>query len=268
MYCDLLLARFGLIQQMKFVYSMLDSDSALAICRDIDGGIEEAVNSILWAAPRLVTDVQEFKVISDNLTLKYGKPFAEACRANQFDKVNPKLMAKLGVAAPPKILVEKFSLAVYRFELCLQTRYMIEIAKSCNVPFTPDMNIMREDEVAQAEAMLIDFQQQGQPNSFGWMYPNPHTAPPPGDVPPPYTGNRGNGGGGGGGGQIIAAPQQPQAPPPVTRAFDYPNLKQQVRMCVLHVFTDWPCSGCAIVVERQSTTAPRRHDQSTNYRCV
>lgn len=39
---------------------------------------------------------------------------------------------------------------------------MIEIAKSCNVPFTPDENVMREDEVAAAEAMLIDFQQAGQ----------------------------------------------------------------------------------------------------------
>lgn len=39
---------------------------------------------------------------------------------------------------------------------------MIEIAKSCNVPFTPDANIMREDEVLAAEAMLIDFQNQGQ----------------------------------------------------------------------------------------------------------
>ena len=47
------------------------------------------------------------QVIQDQLTLKYGKPFADAVRANQFNKVNPKLMQKLGVAAPPKLLVEK-----------------------------------------------------------------------------------------------------------------------------------------------------------------
>ena len=41
-------------------------------------------------------------------------------------------------------------------------RYMIEIAKSQGVAFSPDPNVMREDEVAAAEAMLIDFQNQGQ----------------------------------------------------------------------------------------------------------
>lgn len=38
---------------------------------------------------------------------------------------------------------------------------MVEIARSHNVPFTPDPNVMREDEIAAAEAMLIDFQNQG-----------------------------------------------------------------------------------------------------------
>ena len=49
-------------------------------------------------------------MVSDQLTLKYGKPFAEAARANQLEypaKVNPKLVAKLSVAAPPKLLVER-----------------------------------------------------------------------------------------------------------------------------------------------------------------
>lgn len=40
MYCDLLLARFGLVSQMK----------------DLDEGIAEAVSSIIWVAPRLQTD--------------------------------------------------------------------------------------------------------------------------------------------------------------------------------------------------------------------
>lgn len=42
MFCDLLLARFGLITQMK----------------NLDEGIAEAVASILWVAPRLQSDVQ------------------------------------------------------------------------------------------------------------------------------------------------------------------------------------------------------------------
>ncbi|VDM50258.1 unnamed protein product, partial [Toxocara canis] len=161
MYCDLLLARFGLIQQMK----------------QLDDGIAEAVISILWAAPRVATDISEFKIISDQLTLKYGKPFAEAARANQLEypaKVSPKLIAKLSVQAPPKLLVE---------------RYLIEIAKSAGIPFTPDPNVMREDEVAAAEQMLIDFKNQGG-QGYGWMYPGagpqgggsgPLPPPPPSD---------------------------------------------------------------------------------------
>ncbi|KHJ96510.1 hypothetical protein OESDEN_03534 [Oesophagostomum dentatum] len=199
MYCDLLLARFGLIEQMK----------------TLDDGIAEAVISIMWAAPRIATDIAEFKVlntynflfrycmgimlqtISDQLTIKYGKPFAEAARANQLEfpaKVSPKLISKLSVAAPPKVLVE---------------RYMIEIAASAGVPFTPDPDVMRDDEVAQAEKMLIDFKQAGTTNvndvppvapagvppapppsdgvNYGWNLPPgaPGAPPPPGHFPPP-----------------------------------------------------------------------------------
>jgi hypothetical protein len=45
MYCDLLLARFGLVTQLK----------------ELDDGISEAVASIIWVAPRLQADVQELK---------------------------------------------------------------------------------------------------------------------------------------------------------------------------------------------------------------
>uniref|UniRef100_A0A0K0CU47 IST1 homolog n=1 Tax=Angiostrongylus cantonensis TaxID=6313 RepID=A0A0K0CU47_ANGCA len=156
MYCDLLLARFGLIEQMK----------------TLDDGIAEAVISIIWAAPRIATDIAEFKTISDQLTIKYGKPFAEAARANQLEfpaKVSPKLISKLSVAAPPKLLVE---------------RYMIEIAASAGVPFVPDPDVMRDDEVAQAEKMLIDFKQAGSAGqntgpSGSHIYEVPSIGPPP-----------------------------------------------------------------------------------------
>ncbi|VDN95137.1 unnamed protein product [Brugia pahangi] len=168
MYCDLILARFGLIQQIKH----------------LDDGIAEAVINIIWAAPRVATDVSEFKVINDQLTMKYGKTFAEAARNNQLEfpaKVSPKLIAKLSVQAPPKLLVERCGNEEKRLQFDLKSsrrgklsfheelelnysRYMIEIAKCAGIPFTPDPNIMREDEVAAAEQMLIDFKNHG-----GWM---------------------------------------------------------------------------------------------------
>lgn len=92
MFCDLLLARFGMIQQMK----------------NIDDGLEEAISSLIWVAPRLNADVKELKVIADVLTAKYGKAYAAAVTTNSLKSVNEKLMIKLGVQAPPKILVEKY----------------------------------------------------------------------------------------------------------------------------------------------------------------
>lgn len=77
---------------------------------------------MLWVAPRIGHEVTEFKVgfrplfrlfpqvINDQLTQKYGKQYAEAARMNQLpdpSRVSPKLVAKLGVSAPSKLLVEK-----------------------------------------------------------------------------------------------------------------------------------------------------------------
>ncbi|XP_066150670.1 IST1 homolog isoform X1 [Euwallacea fornicatus] len=123
MYCDLLLARFGLIQNMK----------------ELDEGIAEAVSSIIWVAPRLQSDIQEIKVIADFLTAKYGQPYAEACRIESVDTISPKLKHKLSIQSPPKILVEK---------------YVIEIAKVFNIPYEPDPQIMAMEKGS--DALLID----------------------------------------------------------------------------------------------------------------
>nr|AAH77854.1 MGC80567 protein [Xenopus laevis] len=69
LYCDLLLARYGLIQSM----------------RELDPGLAEAVSTLIWAAPRLQSEVSELKIVSclntvycqakspltKNITLKY-----------------------------------------------------------------------------------------------------------------------------------------------------------------------------------------------------
>lgn len=46
MYCDLVLARFGLVTQMK----------------ELDEGLAEAISSLIWVAPRMHTDVQVFLI--------------------------------------------------------------------------------------------------------------------------------------------------------------------------------------------------------------
>lgn len=120
MFCDLLLARFGLIQQMK----------------TLDEGLAESISSLIWVAPRLQAEVNELKVISDLLTIKYGKPYAQAARENALGTVSEKLMNKLSVQAPPKILVEN---------------YLIEIAKACGVNYEGDQSILGEQARKEAE---------------------------------------------------------------------------------------------------------------------
>ncbi|KAG9475016.1 hypothetical protein GDO78_003460 [Eleutherodactylus coqui] len=124
LYCDLLLARFGLIQSMK----------------ELDPGLAEAVSTLIWAAPRLQTEVSELKIVADQLCAKYSKEYGKLCRTNQIGTVNDRLMHKLSVEAPPKILVE---------------RYLIEIAKNYNVPYEPDSVVMAEVPTG-IEADLID----------------------------------------------------------------------------------------------------------------
>ncbi|XP_067141097.1 IST1 homolog [Centruroides vittatus] len=165
MFCDLLLARFGLIEQMKLM----------------DEGLSEPISSIIWATPRLQTDLAEIKVISDQLTIKYGKQYTQCVLMNTVDTVNQKLIQKLSVAAPSKLLVEK---------------YMIEIAKSNNIPYDPDLDVMRE-ETAPAVDYLIDID-----SDFK-------------KFPPPAGGNFGAGG-------FICPPV------PTERPFDYPKMQQNM----------------------------------------
>ncbi|KAM3919469.1 IST1 homolog [Leptodactylus fuscus] len=112
LYCDLLLARFGLIQSM----------------RELDPGLAEAVSTVIWAAPRLV-EITELNIVAKQLCHKYSKEYGNLCATNQIGTVSERLMHKLSPEAPPKILVE---------------RYLIEIAKNYNVEFEPDARVMAE----------------------------------------------------------------------------------------------------------------------------
>lgn len=67
------------------------------------------------------------KVIADLLASKYGPSFAEACRVESIESISTKLKHKLSIQSPPKLLVEK---------------YVIEIAKSYNIPYEPDPQVM------------------------------------------------------------------------------------------------------------------------------
>ena len=124
----------------------------------------------------------------------------------------PQVMHKLSVQAPPKALVE---------------RYMVEIAKSYNVPFEPDPCTMQQDEILLAENLLIDLGMDDKKNmgggaggpplnpGFGPGGPPPNPGFGPGGGPHAGFGPGGGPGGafGPGGGGGIGIQQMPMAPP-------------------------------------------------------
>lgn len=129
--------------------------------RELDDGLEEPIASIIWATPRLQSECQELKVISEQLGLKYGKEFLLSCQRNELNNVNEKLIHKLGVQAPPRILVEK---------------YLEEIAKSFNVSYIPEVD--GDLDAMAADGLLIDFVDRK--NGNGDMVDQQPTAPHPG----------------------------------------------------------------------------------------
>lgn len=89
LYCELLLARTGLMES--------------PIC---DPGLEEAVKSLIYAAPR--TEVKELQQVRALLVDKYGKEFALQAIENSDEKVAQKVLQKLRVEPPPEKLVNGY----------------------------------------------------------------------------------------------------------------------------------------------------------------
>ncbi|KAL6896411.1 DUF292 domain-containing protein [Trichoderma evansii] len=89
LYCELLLARAGLLEG--------------PVC---DPGLEEAVKSILYAAPK--TEIKELMTVRTLLAEKYGKEFVLAAMDNTDGKVNEKVVKKLSVEAPRRELVQGY----------------------------------------------------------------------------------------------------------------------------------------------------------------
>ncbi|KAF5919526.1 IST1 homolog [Diceros bicornis minor] len=113
LYCDLLLARFSLIQATK----------------ELDSGLAESISMLIWAAPHLQSEVPKLKLVSNQLCAKYSQEYGELCQTNEIGTVSSQLMCKLNVNTLPQVLVEQ---------------YLKEIARKCNVPSKPKATIMVE----------------------------------------------------------------------------------------------------------------------------
>ncbi|KAG0707603.1 DUF292-domain-containing protein [Suillus ampliporus] len=105
LYCELLIARFGLLDQNT---------------REPDPGISEGVCSIIHAAPR--TEVKELHVLRDMLMHKYGRDFSAAAMENRCGCVSERIIRKLVIETPSEQLVDA---------------YVGEIAKAYGVKWAP-----------------------------------------------------------------------------------------------------------------------------------
>lgn len=157
LYCDLLLARFGLLEQKAYC----------------DDTLVEAVSTLIWASPRLVADVQEFGIIAHQFEEKFGKEFAHQAKSNLSGTVNAKVIHRLGVEPIKKSLIEN---------------YLVEIARNYHQEYQPDPSAFLENEDVPPP---MDGKPFIPPEEFypgGNMYTAAATAPPASHVlPPQYT---------------------------------------------------------------------------------
>ncbi|KAF3150795.1 hypothetical protein TWF569_004338 [Orbilia oligospora] len=128
LYCELLLARIGLME-----------------AKEVDPGLEEAIQSVIYAAPR--TDVKELQTVRGLLMEKYGKIYAQSAMENAEGKVAERVAKKLRVEPPSPELVEL---------------YMQEIAKAYHAHY-PLGNL--EEQLEDVAAAADDDDDDDQPSS-------------------------------------------------------------------------------------------------------
>ena len=118
LYCELLIARAGLLE-----------------AKECDPGLEEAVKSIIFAAPK-VEGVKELSLVRALLAEKYGKEFTLQAVENRDEKVAKRVSDRLKVEPPGKELVEA---------------YLSTIAEAYNVDWPPGTKAKRAAEEAGEE---------------------------------------------------------------------------------------------------------------------
>ena len=94
LYCELLTARAGLME-----------------AKECDSGLEEAVKSIMYAAPR-IEGVKELGTVRQLLAEKYGKEFTMEAVENSDKKVSQRVLDRTKVEPPSKELVEAYLAAI------------------------------------------------------------------------------------------------------------------------------------------------------------
>ncbi|KAI9230227.1 MAG: regulator of Vps4 activity in the MVB pathway-domain-containing protein [Piptocephalis tieghemiana] len=92
LFCELLLARFGLLESSKPA--------------QLDPRLSEAISSLIWAAPRC--EARELLILRDLLAPKLGREGAIAAYENTDGVVHPRVVLKLSTEPPSSDLVQAY----------------------------------------------------------------------------------------------------------------------------------------------------------------
>jgi len=113
LYCELLIARFGLLDQNT---------------REPDPAVNEGVCAVIHAAPR--TELKELHILRDLLMHKYGREFSAAVMENRDGCVSERVVRKLTVDMPSAELVDA---------------YLAEIARGYGIQWAPATKSVKDD---------------------------------------------------------------------------------------------------------------------------
>jgi vacuolar protein sorting-associated protein IST1 len=107
LYCELLLARIQLLEQPSSSAAMMAGDGGgggVSGVSELDSGLEEAVRSIVFSAPR--TEIKELQQSRLLLVEKFGKEFALECVEGK--GVPERVLKRLRVETPKRELVDAY----------------------------------------------------------------------------------------------------------------------------------------------------------------
>jgi len=132
LYCELLLARFGLLDQNT---------------QEPDPGISEGVCTVIHAAPR--TELKELHILREILMYKYGRDFAIAAIENRNNCVSERVIRKLVTNTPAPELVDA---------------YLVEIAKGYGIHWALD-KLSGSDKAIEDTVESLDASEGGGPSA-------------------------------------------------------------------------------------------------------
>jgi len=121
-YCDILLHRFAFLQNVK----------------SLNDTCAEAVSSIIWVSQHLALD--ELRHVAEQLTNKYGKCYAEACKKKQVATVNEQLVSHISLSTASIDVIEKI---------------LLDIAEEYNIEYIPENKDCQKNQVFSPKEQLV-----------------------------------------------------------------------------------------------------------------